>query len=95
MLRLSGSLVGLLKQQMLVILCFVLLVKLLVFGWYILGKLLVDCSLLADGFLGCSRWLVRFLVPRGRGFLFIISFCSFSILVDFLVGWMVVCSRRW
>ena len=77
MLRLSGSLVGLLKQQMLVILCFVLLVKLLVFGWYILGKLLVDCSLLADGFLGCDRWLVRFLVSGGRGFLFIISFCSF------------------
>ena len=47
------------------------------FGWYILGKLLVDCSLLADGFLGCDRWLVRFLVPGGRGFLFIISFCSF------------------
>ena len=96
MLRLSGSLVGLLKQQMLVILCFVLLVKLLVFGWYILGKLLVDCSLLADGFLGCDRWLVRFLVPGGRGFLLSLVVALFLFwLISWSVGWLFVADGGW
>ena len=56
---------------------------------------MVDCSLLADGFLGCDRWLVRFLVPGAEAFCLSLVFALFSILVDFLVGWMVVCSRRW